>query len=242
MADIKLNGITPDGIGKIKLGNSDVQKIYNGNALVWPTSTPIEPGEVQLCDLIWTDTNSSETELISGGNIPILTNNADWYAAWETNTPAACYVDFDPSNSTYGLIYNYWARYAIKPPAGFRLPTIDDWNATFSSSTCYVDNGNGYNRFGANPGVWNPAQLTNRAELGDTGFNSEGYGYAYTNTTTEVLEFQNFQQAEVYWIDNSIAPSTPAGYGFFLSSGKIGSINIGDYSLWSLFMRFVKDA
>ena len=248
MGNLTLNSITPNGVGKIKLGSSNVQRIYNGSTLVWPASpgpAPApDPEPVEICGLIWTDANSSETELIAGGNIPILTNDVDWYAAWEGNTPAACYVDFDPSNSTYGLIYNYWARYAIKPPTGFRLPTTNDWGAIFSSlsSTCYVDNGNRFNRFGANPGEWNPAQLTNTAELGDTGFNSEGYGYAYTNTTTEVLEFQNFQQAEVYWTDNSITPSTPAGYGFSLSSGEIGSINIGDYSLWCFFMRFVKDA
>jgi len=244
MADLKLNNITPDGFGKIKLGSTNVQKIYNGSTLVFPTSTPIEPGQVQICDLIWTDTNYSGTELISGGNIPIITNDVDWYAAWESNTPAACYVDFDSNNSTYGLIYNYWAKDVIKPPTGFRLPTSNDWGAIFSSfsSTCYADNGNWFNRFGANPGVWNPEELTNTAELGDTGFNGEGYGYAYTNTTTEVLDFTNFQQAEAYWADNSIGSSVSSGYGLFLSSNKLSDIQIGDNSLFCLFMRFVKDA
>ncbi len=43
MADLKLNGTTPDGVGKIKLGSSDVQKIYSGSTLVWPPSTPPDP-------------------------------------------------------------------------------------------------------------------------------------------------------------------------------------------------------
>ena len=69
MSDLKLNGITPNGVGKIMLGSADVQEIYMGSTLVWPIS--IDPGQVQICNLIWTDTNSSETELIAGGNIPI---------------------------------------------------------------------------------------------------------------------------------------------------------------------------
>lgn len=44
MADLKLNNITPDGVGKIKLGNTNVQKIYNGSTLVWPIdSSPQDP-------------------------------------------------------------------------------------------------------------------------------------------------------------------------------------------------------
>lgn len=47
MADLKLNGITPDCIGSIKLGGIDVQKIYDGSTLVWPFGcdgpyTPVE--------------------------------------------------------------------------------------------------------------------------------------------------------------------------------------------------------
>ena len=43
MSDLKLNGVTPDGIGKIKLGSADVQKVYSGSTLVWPISSPPEP-------------------------------------------------------------------------------------------------------------------------------------------------------------------------------------------------------
>ena len=45
MADLKLNGITPDGVGKIKLGSADVQEIYMGSTLVWPLDTPYVPVE-----------------------------------------------------------------------------------------------------------------------------------------------------------------------------------------------------
>ena len=51
MGDLKLNNITPDGVGKIKLGSTNVQKIYNGSTLVWPfdssTEDPYTPVEGQ---------------------------------------------------------------------------------------------------------------------------------------------------------------------------------------------------
>ena len=62
MADLKLNGVTPDGIGKIQLGSIKVQKVYSGSTLVWPTSTPPAPctgyefadkAELQLAVNLW---------------------------------------------------------------------------------------------------------------------------------------------------------------------------------------------
>ena len=50
MADLKLNGVTPAGIGKIKLGSIKVQKVYSGSTLVWP----LYPGEVTICEYICT--------------------------------------------------------------------------------------------------------------------------------------------------------------------------------------------
>ena len=242
MADFKLNGITPDGVGKIKLGSVDVQKIYMGSTLVWPTSPPApDPGQVEICDLIWTDTNSSETELIAGGNIPILTNQADWYSAWQAQTPAACYWDFDPNNASYGLIYNYFARKLVKPPAGFRLPTASDWS-TIITSPCYTDTGGRFNRYGANPGNWDPTKLTNTTELGDSGLNVQGYGDAILNTSTNLLIFQNFGVYGTFFVDNQ--PSFGVGYGFFInvSQGRLSTVNLGDYNARALFIRFVKDA
>ena len=238
MADLKIQGITPVA-GKLKLGSSDVSKIYSGSTLVWPTSPG--PGQVQICDLIWTDTNSSETELIAGGNIPILTNNTDWNNAYQNQTPAACYWDFDSNNASYGLLYSYFTKDLVKPPAGFRLPTDSDW-FSMTSSPCYTNTGSRFNRYGANPGNWDPAILTNTAELGDSGFNLQGYGEALLNPSTNLLDFQNDQVVGAIWV-NKIT-GWPVAYGFFIdtNAGVLGSINYGDYDRRTFFMRFVKDA
>ncbi len=194
-------------------------------------------GQVEVCNLIWTDTNSSETELIAGGNIPILTNQAAWYSAWQAQTPAACYVDFDLNNSSYGLLYNYWARSTVKPLTGFRLPTNNDFTA-LRSAPCFT--GNNFNRYGANPGVWDPSQLTDTTELGDSGFNSQGYGYGNLNQFSGVVTFPFFGERETYW-DDDTSPSGP-GSGFLIQGGgTLGSIGFGDSTSWMMFIRFVKD-
>lgn len=44
MNDLKIQGITP-AVGKIKVGDINVQKIYDGTELVWPSDTPYVPVE-----------------------------------------------------------------------------------------------------------------------------------------------------------------------------------------------------
>jgi uncharacterized protein (TIGR02145 family) len=240
MADFKLNGITPDGVGKIKIGSTNVQEIYMGSTLVWPTSSPGPgPGEVQICDLIWTDTNFSGTELIGGGNLPIVTNQVDWNNNKLSETPCACYWNFDSNNSSYGLVYNYWARNAVKPPAGFRLPTRTDW-VTIITSPCFSHTGGWFNRYGANPGIWDPFKLTNTTELGNSGLNIQGYGYGVAPSST--LSFTQTTLAECFWVNND--PSFSSGYGFFVNQGvgKLSTISLGDSPAYALFIRFVKDA
>ena len=51
MGDLKIQGITP-AVGKIKVGDINVQKIYNGEEFVWPPSdspyNPIDGGELRF--------------------------------------------------------------------------------------------------------------------------------------------------------------------------------------------------
>ena len=237
MADLKFNGVTP-GNGKIWLGSDGVQKIYDGSTLVWPLSTP--SGQVEICNLIWTDTNSSETELIAGGNLPILTNQTDWYNAWQAQTPAACYWDFDSNNDSYGLLYNLWAKNAVKPLTGFRLPLISDFNV-LKNAPCYTDTGGGLNRYGKNPGNWDPSLLTNTSELGDSGLNIQGYGYAAINVATQSLSFQTNGITEVHWADQP-TPGAVDGVMHFILNGALAVTSQVPDSKNSYFIRFVKNA
>jgi len=234
MADLKLNGVTPDGIA---LGSTKVKKVYNGSTRVWP---PLGPGEVEICDLIWTDTNSSETELITGGNIRIIDNQADWYTYWLSQSPVACYWNFDSNNASYGLLYSYFAKDLVKPPLGFRLPLNPDFNV-LKNAPCYTNTGGGLNRYGKNPGNWDPALLTNTSELGDSGLNIQGYGYAILNTTTQSLSFQTDGITEVHWADQQ-TPGAVDGVMHFILNGALGVTSLPPDNKNSYFIRFVKDA
>ena len=240
MADLKIQGTTPVA-GKLKLGSSDVSKIYSGPTLVWPTSPG--PGQVGICGLIWTDVNSSETELIAGGNIPILTNGVEWHNAYQNQTPAACYWDFDANNASYGFIYNYFAKNLVKPPVGFRLPTPSDFN-TLETTPCFPatpPNGN-RNRYGANPGNWDPAIITNTTELGDSGFNLQGYGYTSVLSPSQGgIVFISPQRAEGHWTDT--ASISTIGWGLQTTpQGDLGPLGFSNSNSWGLFIRFVKNA
>lgn len=236
MADLKLNETTPAGIGKINLGSSAVQKIYSGNTLIWPLDIV---GETTICGLTWTTFNTSETRLLAGGELPILNNQVDWYNALQAQTPAACYWNFDINNASYGLLYNYFAKNAIKPLTGFRLPTTTDWTS-LNTAPCYTNTGGDFNRYGANPGVWDPSKLTNTTELGDSGLNVQGYGYGVTPGL--YLNFLGATLYEGYWADN--ASLDPAGYGYFVDENNslLSNVSFGDNTAYALFIRFVKDA
>jgi uncharacterized protein (TIGR02145 family) len=237
MADLKFNGITP-GVNKIKLGNSNVQKIYDGSTLVWPTS--IDPVEVQICNLIWTTTNSTETELIAGGNIPIYTNAVEMRAKYLQQQPAACYWQFDENESYRGLYYNIYARNVVKPPSGFRLPTYSDYSI-LSGQGCNPNRPN-QNTYGAPlPNGYNPSLLTNTDFLGDSGFNAYGYGGASVFSSTEVFWQQDTTHA-TFWTSGA-ANQTGSRMSFAVSNGNYLILLAWANSTYELAsVRFVKNA
>mgnify|MGYP000023170715 FL=1 len=128
MADLKLGNLTP-AVGNVKLGSNNVSEIYQGATKLWPLATPPQPGEVTVCDLVWTKTNSTITATTTGGNIPIVTDATGWGQAAQNQQPAACYYQHDPVTYGYlGLYYNKFCLSVIQPPTGFRLPGQWDWN------------------------------------------------------------------------------------------------------------------
>ena len=232
MADLKLNGITPDGVGKIKLGSVDVQEIYMGSTLVWP---PVGPGEIEICNYIWTQENSIETELAAGGNIPIVSDFASFKLLNDASQPCAMYYNFDSNNSSYGLLYNSFAKNAIKVPAGFRIPTPNDWGdiGLFCNPTLDTYK---VNWLGANPGEWAP-NPANKTTLGDSGLDIQGYGYAFYDATS--ITWEPIGESEGHWqgvtdAGTAIAWIPSLNPSFLLSTSS--GFNVVNY------LRFVKDA
>ena len=243
MADFKIQGITPIA-GKIKVGDNSVEKIYSGSTLVWPISSPApDPGPVEICDLIWTDTNSIKTELIAGGNIPICTTTAEMQTKDQQQLPAACYWNFDANESYRGLYYNIHARSLVKPPSGFRLPTLNDY-LILAAQPCNPDSPN-QNRYGASlPNNYDPNVLTNTSFLGATGFNAYGYGGGVVYSAFPTRFWLDNEEA-IFWTSG---PGTSGG-GARVQFGtsptvyshlRFATTNTSTNELASL--RFVKDA
>jgi len=228
MGDLKINGITPSGV---YFNSSDVQRIYNGGEIVWPTS--VGPGEVQVCAAIWKKENSSTLAKVGGGNIDFANTANDWVDAYVNQIPAACYFEFDNSKASYGLIYNYWAKSIIQPPVGFKLPSSADLSNLVQ---CYGDNDN---PLGADPGVWDTSLLTNTTGLGTSGFNAHGYGYAYVEMLNSTVVWTNKGKREVYWASNT---NDKTGIEVqFYTNGHLRQVSGLAAENISTFIRFIKD-
>ena len=197
------------------------------------------PGETTVCDFVFTDENSTITDTISGGAIPIATNATEFYAQHNAGLPVAAYWDFDFNNSERGLLYNQFAARQIQPPTGFRLPTSQEW--TIISNVPCNDSSPNQNRYGSNPGIW--AGLTDTTELGDADFNLNGYGggalasnqvffiedtareYIWTSTISQSGNWDVLR----YWSVGAVDP--------FLISGFDGA----NGAQRAAYIRFLKD-
>ena len=239
MGDFKFRNVTP-GSGNIQLGSLPVQEIFFANEKVWP---PAASDIVTICGLTWQRFNTSIVNKIGGGTIPILSNASNLYQASQNQEPAACYFQFDENNSEYGLIYNYYAKNIIEPPSGYRVPTAVDFNV-LDSFACTGIPESSSNRYGANPGNWDMSQLTNTDELGDSGFDSQGYGYGYLASAQSMFWLSIGTRAG-YWINEALGASVKAK-GFLISPSTSQLFSLS-YSVGSpfeemFFIRFVKDA
>jgi hypothetical protein len=184
MADLKFGNVTP-AVGNIKLGSSNVSEIYQGATKLWPLGSAPQPGEVTVCDLIWTKTNSTITATTSGSAIPVVTNQNDWITKCQNNDPAACYWQFDSNNAFRGLYYNVFATEVIQPPTGFRVPTAQDWQDLIGcAATGSPDSPNDVTSLGNNYyGFWS-SNIASNSRFGTVDFNSISAGYTYQNSTT----------------------------------------------------------
>ncbi len=257
MADLKFGGVTP-GTGDIKVGSSNVSKIYQGNTLLWPLGVAPQPGEVTICDLVWTKTNSTITATTTGGNIPITTDATGWVQAVENQQAAACWYKND--QATYGhlgLFYNKFCLDVIQPPTGFRLPTIDDWTdlrdclASGQPQSTYANQivNNYYN-------LW-PSAVNSLSDINTVDFNSIAGGYLnasrYGSGNTPYQAFSN-SPSSFYWHSDQNLTTNPRralgminAYNSYTNYVYLNYLNSTTdaslpYNSSGFSMRFVKDA
>jgi uncharacterized protein (TIGR02145 family) len=86
---------------------------------------------VTIGNQVWMGQNLDVTTFRNGDAIPEVRTDAEWEKAYDDKKPAWCYYNNDAANGTkYGKLYNWWAVADSRglAPAGWRVPTKDDWN------------------------------------------------------------------------------------------------------------------
>lgn len=218
MADFKIGNTTP-AVGNIKLGSSNVSKIYKGTTLVWPTF-PTNTVAIPCSLRIWTTTNSSLLAGTSSGSavtIPIVTSQTAALSKCLNQEYAAAYWNFDANNAHMGLFYNEWAAKVLNPPTGFRKPTRNDWNSLLVnsciSSTDRTKNPRRYNKHAspitansgwdtdtASPHPRNNVNYTfsDFANVGESGLDITGHGTGHIFHGND-FSWDNFNGSN-YWV------------------------------------------
>jgi len=85
---------------------------------------------ISIGNLVWMSENLRTTKFRDGTDIPLVTDQAEWLGL---TTPAYCWYGNATGNSysagTCGALYNWYAVNTEKLcPAGWRVPTEEDWN------------------------------------------------------------------------------------------------------------------
>lgn len=88
-----------------------------------------EYGTVTIGNQMWTASNLRTTRFNDGSAIANIEDQTQWENCENTEGPAWCYFRNDPENGPrMGVLYNW---YAVGKgglcPAGWRVPTLDDW-------------------------------------------------------------------------------------------------------------------
>ena len=254
MADLKFGGVTP-GTGDIKVGSSNASKIYQGSTLLWPLGVAPQPGEVTICDLIWTKTNSTITATTTGGNIPITTDATGWGQAIENQQPAACWYQNDQATYGYlGLFYNKFCLDVIQPPAGFRLPTKTDWTDTGSCIASGQPQINYANQIVNNYyDLW-PSAVNSLSDINTIDFNSIGGGSISASKFSGSNYNQSFWNTDraYYWHSSQTSTNPRTGLGIihaynssnnyvYLNNLSSSTSSTLVYNSNGFNIRFVKD-
>jgi hypothetical protein len=235
MGDLRIGTATSaPAIGELKLGSTNISKIYSGTIQVWPASDT-----ANVCGIEFTTINSVITAVTSGSSIQIVYSATDWNTNYNNATPTAAYYNYASSDTSgRGLFYNSYAAAVIQPPTGFRVPTITDIN-TLTGSPC--SNNPNFNSLAtaAGTGNWDSSTFTNTTYRGNSGLNLRGYGYI-RNTDYSFIEDE---LAGTFWYIDSGSKGFKLGYvssnpqSFMNSVQFIGS-PIGKFGFQ---VRFCKD-
>lgn len=190
MADLKLNGITPQGIGKINLGSSAVQKIYSNSTLVWPPSTPApctgysfaDKAELQTAVNLWVSDRTSAIATYGEINTWCTGNVTSMSSLFrDKNSFNDDISNWDVSNVTnMGLMFNNVTSFN---------QNIGSWNV--SSVTSMNGMFNGASSFNQDIGSWDVSSVANMSYMFayTSAFNQDISNWCVSNFSSEPTSF-----------------------------------------------------
>ena len=140
--------------------------------------------------------------------IPYVANYNQWVNSVNAQVPVYCYyADNSSNNATYGKLYpRYVALNPNLAPTGWRVATVDDWEALLGSTNLpdlCVDNGS----WGQHPEITNYYGFS----LFAAGYWESGYGGANqksrfwavpTTSSNNGIEFTSYNSFNVTWFPN----------------------------------------
>tara|TARA_R110000782_G_scaffold83204_1_gene163227 strand:+ start:109 stop:1719 length:1611 start_codon:yes stop_codon:yes gene_type:complete len=214
MADFKFQGTTP-AVGNIKLGSSNVSKIYSGSTLVWPTSTCGEC--IGYC---FEDKDDLQEAVDSWNN----TRNAAIAKYGDINT--WCTGNVTDMSGMFSLFDDF-------------NDNISNWDVSSVTTmeNMFRGNGNNPHRFNQPIGNWDVSSVTNMssmfaASVGTNRFNQDISAWDVSSVTNMSNMFNfatTFDQDLSGWDVSSVTSM----YGMF---GYTSSFNqdIGDWDVSSV--------
>lgn len=226
MSDFKLANTV---ISNVKLGGSQVSKIYNGNVLVWPQVPDIITGEdpfggiTRITGTLEYSTYNLARALDGNGNaIAQATNSTEATSFYNAGTPCWMYWNFDSGQAYRGYLYNQYAS-QILAPSGWRVPLNTDMSYLIGEeiNPTYPN----INSLALDPGTW--TNWTNRTGANLLGWNAKGYGGYVTgsfiwDSENEVFMY-NIINAQEGWI---ISQGNTMSFGNWFNTNIAGYIRI----------------
>jgi surface protein len=242
MADLKLNNITPNGVGKIKLGSSDVQKIYNGSTLVWPISPTPAPctgyefankAELQTAVNLWVSDRASAITTYGEINIWCTGNITDMSGLFGTHPT----FNDDISNWNVSNVITMESMFVF---SAFNQD-ISSWDV--SSVTNMQSMFEGASSFNQPLNTWDTSSVTNMNEMfqNATVFNQNIDSWNVSSVTRMRLMFNEaiaFNGDISSWDVGSVTDMQGMFQEASVFNQNIGSWNVGNVTSMSfMFVR-----